>query len=202
MVLGGHGDSMVPLPRFSTVGGVPITELIPADRIQAMADRTRTGGGEIVKLLGTGSAYYAPAAGAVLMAEAVMNDSGRVMPCSTWVDGPYGLEKVYVGLPVQLGTGGVKKIVELDLNEEELAALKNSAASVAKGWTVATMPRLQRAGFSEASVTLGKVTGIQQKTSAVNTMSCLHAHAAIWRTPRYPTARSSGPPRTRTRASG
>jgi len=133
MVLGGHGDSMVPLPRFSTVNGVPITELIPADKIEAMADRTRKGGAEIVKLLGTGSAYYAPGACAVLMAEAVLNDSGRIFACSTWANGHYGLGEVYVGLPIQIGAGGVQKIVELDLTADELAALKKSADGVAKG---------------------------------------------------------------------
>ncbi|MFV1958915.1 MAG: malate dehydrogenase [Planctomycetota bacterium] len=133
MVLGGHGDNMVPLPRYSTVNGITVTELVPADRLQALMDRTRKGGGEIVKLLGTGSAYYAPGCCAVLMAEAVMHDSGRVMPCSTWVDGPYGLHGVYVGLPVALGKNGVERIVEIDLTEEESDALKASAASVAKG---------------------------------------------------------------------
>ena len=133
MVLGGHGDSMVPLPRFSTLNGVTITELIPAARIEEIADRTRKGGAEIVKLLGTGSAYYAPGSAAVQMAEAVMGDTGRVLPCSVWADGPYGLEGTYCGLPVALGAGGVKKIVELDLNEDELAALSKSAGGVAKG---------------------------------------------------------------------
>ena len=133
MVLGGHGDTMVPLPRFSTVNGVTITELIPAARIEAMVDRTRKGGAEIVKLLGTGSAYYAPGSCAVMMAEAVLNDSGRIMPCSTWAQGHYGLGEVYVGLPIQIGAGGVRKIVDLDLSADELAALKTSADGVAKG---------------------------------------------------------------------
>jgi len=133
MVLGGHGDSMVPLPRFSTVNGVTITELIPADRIAAMSDRTRAGGAEIVKLLGTGSAYYAPAAAATIMTEAVLNDSHRLLPCSAYLDGEYGIDGVYLGVPVRLGASGVEKIVELDLNEDELAALKSSAAGVASG---------------------------------------------------------------------
>lgn len=133
MVLGGHGDSMVPLPRFSTVNGITITELLPAQRIEEIADRTRKGGAEIVKLLGTGSAYYAPGSAAVQMAEAVMGDTGRVLPCSVWADGPYGLGGTYCGLPVALGAGGVRKIVELDLSEDELAAVKKSAAGVAKG---------------------------------------------------------------------
>ncbi len=133
MVLGGHGDSMVPLPRFSTVGGVPITELIPADKIEAMSNRARKGGAEIVKLLGTGSAYFAPGASAAMMAEAVLNNSDRVMAASTWIDGAYGIEGVYCGVPVQLGAGGVTKIIELDLNADELAALQASAANVVQG---------------------------------------------------------------------
>jgi malate dehydrogenase len=133
MVLGGHGDTMVPLPRFSTVNGVPVTELIPAGRIEALVDRTRKGGAEIVKLLGTGSAYYAPASSAVLMAEAILNDSQRLLPCCAWADGAYGLKDVYVGLPVHLGRDGVSKVVELELDEKERAMLHASAESVAKG---------------------------------------------------------------------
>ena len=133
MVLGGHGDSMVPLARFSTVSGVPVPELIPADRIDAMVDRTRKGGAEIVKLLGTGSAYYAPGAAATSMVQAVLNDSQRLLPCSAWLSGQYGIDGVYCGVPVRLGAGGVTKIVELDLNADELEALKSSAAGVAKG---------------------------------------------------------------------
>ena len=133
MVLGGHGDSMVPLARFSTVSGVPVPELISADRIDAMVDRTRKGGAEIVKLLGTGSAYYAPGAAATSMVQAVLNDSQRLLPCSAWLSGQYGIEGVYCGVPVRLGASGVTKIVELDLNADELEALKSSAAGVAKG---------------------------------------------------------------------
>ena len=133
MVLGGHGDSMVPLARFSTVNGVTITELISADRIEAMSDRTRKGGAEIVKLLGTGSAYYAPAAAATIMTQAVLNDSQRMLPCSAYLDGAYGIEGVYLGVPVRLGKNGVEKIVELDLDASELEALKSSAAGVASG---------------------------------------------------------------------
>ena len=133
MVLGGHGDSMVPLPRFSTVGGVPITELLSADRIQALSDRTRNGGAEIVKLLGTGSAYYAPGAAAALMTEAILNDSDRLLPCSAYLEGEYGLDGMYCGVPVHLGAKGVSKIVELDLDDAELEALKASAAGVASG---------------------------------------------------------------------
>lgn len=133
MVLGGHGDSMVPLPRFSTVNGVPVTELIPAERIEEIANRTRVGGGEIVKLLGTGSAYYAPGAGATIMTEAILNDTNRLLNCSAWLTGQYGISDVYVGVPVHLGAQGVTKIVELDLTEEELSALKKSAEGVANG---------------------------------------------------------------------
>jgi malate dehydrogenase len=133
MVLGGHGDTMVPLPRFSTVNGVPITELLPADAIQRLSDRTRNGGAEIVKLLGTGSAYYAPGACACLMAEAILGDTGRVLPSSAWLDGPYGLRGVYLGVPVALGAKGVSRVVELKLNDAERQALAASAASVSKG---------------------------------------------------------------------
>ncbi len=133
MVLGGHGDSMVPLPRFSTVNGVPITELLSAERIDALSDRTRNGGAEIVKLLGTGSAFYAPGASAALMVEAVLNDSKRLLPCSTALSGEYGISDVYLGVPIHLGAGGVDKVVELDLDQGELEALKASAAGVASG---------------------------------------------------------------------
>ncbi len=133
MVLGGHGDSMVPLPRFSTVNGVPITELLDAETIERLSDRTRNGGAEIVKLLGTGSAFYAPGASATIMAEAVLNDSNRLVPASTWLSGQYGLSDVYLGVPIHLGAKGVSKIVELDLNDDEQAALKHSADGVASG---------------------------------------------------------------------
>ncbi|MFM8981126.1 MAG: malate dehydrogenase [Planctomycetia bacterium] len=133
MVLGGHGDTMVPLPRFSTVNGVPITQLLPADAIQRMSDRARNGGAEIVKLLGTGSAYYAPGASAALMVEAVLGDTNRLLACSTWLTGQYGLKDVYLGVPIHLGAKGVTRIVELPLDPAESQALAASAASVAKG---------------------------------------------------------------------
>ena len=133
MVLGGHGDSMVPLPRFSTVNGVPITELMPADRIESLSDRTRNGGAEIVKLLGTGSAYYAPGAAAALMVEAVLNDSNRLLPASAYLTGEYGLEGMYCGVPVHLGKDGISKIVELELNDAEREMLHASAGGVASG---------------------------------------------------------------------
>lgn len=127
MVLGGHGDSMVPLPRFSTVAGIPITELIPPNRIKAINDRTRAGGGEIVKLLGTGSAYYAPAAATVQMVESILNDSNHVLPCSAYLNGQYGISDLYVGVPVKLGRKGVTEIIELKLDPAERQALLNSA---------------------------------------------------------------------------
>ncbi|RJP25409.1 MAG: malate dehydrogenase [Candidatus Omnitrophota bacterium] len=127
MVLGGHGDSMVPLPRFSTVSGIPITELIPPNRIQAINERTKVGGGEIVKLLGSGSAYYAPAAATVLMVESILHDSNHVLPCSAYLTGQYGISDLYVGVPVKLGRGGVAGIVEVKLDPHEEQALLNSS---------------------------------------------------------------------------
>jgi malate dehydrogenase len=130
MVLGGHGDSMVPLPRYTTVGGIPITELLPKDRIDAIAQRTRDGGAEIVKLLKTGSAYYAPAMSSVEMVQAILKDEKRLIPCSVLLNGPYGLNDVFLGVPVMVGAGGVEKIVELGLSADESAALKASAQAV------------------------------------------------------------------------
>jgi malate dehydrogenase len=131
MVLGGHGDSMVPLPRYTTVGGITITELVPADRLQAISDRTRNGGAEIVKLLKTGSAYYAPAMSAVEMAEAVLTDQKRLVPCSVLLQGEYGMKDLFIGVPVLLGGGGVEKVIELKLSADELAALQKSGKDVA-----------------------------------------------------------------------
>ncbi len=128
-VLGGHGDTMVPLPRYSTVAGIPITRWISAERIQEIVDRTRDGGGEIVRLLGT-SAYYAPAASTVEMVEAVLLDQNRILPCSTYLTGEYGINELYVGVPIKIGAGGVKEIIEIELTDEEDAALKKSADSV------------------------------------------------------------------------
>jgi malate dehydrogenase len=129
MVLGGHGDTMVPLPAYTTVAGIPITELLPADRIQAICDRTRVGGGEIVKLLKTGSAYYAPARATVDMVESVLQDRKRVMPCSAYMTGQYGLNDVYIGVPVVLGAKGVEKIFELKLKDDDLAKLQKSGST-------------------------------------------------------------------------
>ncbi len=130
LVLGGHGDDMVPLPRLTTVGGIPLTELLSPERIAAIVDRTRNGGAEIVKLLKEGSAYYAPSAAVAEMAESVLRDSKRVLPCAAWLGGEYGLSNVYCGVPVKLGKDGVEKIFELKLNEAELKMLHESASHV------------------------------------------------------------------------
>ncbi|HET6361665.1 MAG TPA: malate dehydrogenase [Gemmatimonadota bacterium] len=129
-VLGGHGDSMVPLPRYSTVAGIPLPHLLSEDRIKALVDRTRKGGGEIVELLGSGSAFYAPSVAVVEMAEAILRDRNRILPCAAWLQGEYGLSDVYVGVPVKLGAGGIKEIVEIELTGEEKKALHASAADV------------------------------------------------------------------------
>ncbi len=128
-VLGGHGDTMVPLPRYSTVAGIPITHLLAKERIDAIVERTRDGGGEIVRLLGT-SAYYAPAASVAEMVEAILLDENRILPCSTYLQGQYGIDGLYVGVPIKLGAGGVKEVIEIELTEEERAALHRSAAAV------------------------------------------------------------------------
>jgi malate dehydrogenase len=130
LVLGGHGDSMVPLPRLVTVGGVPLTELCSSERIEAMVKRTAGGGAEIVGLLKTGSAYYAPAASTVEMVESILRDKKKVLPCAAWLEGEYGIEGVFVGVPVMLGARGVEKIYEMKLEEGELAALRRSAGEV------------------------------------------------------------------------
>ncbi len=140
-VLGGHGDTMVPLPRFSTVAGIPITELMAEDRIEALVDRTRTGGAEIVSLLKTGSAYYAPASGAVEMAEAILKDKKKILPCATLLQGEYGIKDLFIGVPVKLGAGGVEEIIEIKLTEEEKKGLDNSADAVKK--LVEDMKRLK-----------------------------------------------------------
>ncbi len=130
LVLGGHGDTMVPLPRLSTVAGVPITDLLPADRIDALVERTRNGGTEIVSLMKTGGAYYAPSAAIVEMIRAIVQDERNILPCSAYLEGQYGIEDVYVGVPVVLGGAGIERVVELDLTPEELEALHRSAAAV------------------------------------------------------------------------
>ncbi len=130
MVLGGHGDLMVPLPRFSSVNGVPISELLPADKIEALCKRTSNGGAEVVELLKSGSAFYAPGASVALMVESILRDKHRLLPCAVLAQGEYGLKDVYVGLPAVLGKSGVEKIVELKLTEAETQALKKSADSI------------------------------------------------------------------------
>jgi len=127
MVLGGHGDTMVPIPRYTTVSGITITELIAKERIDEIAQRTRMGGGEIVKLLKTGSAYYAPAAASAEMVDSVLRDRKRLMPCSMYLDGQYGIKDLYIGVPVILGENGVEKVLEVKLEDEELKALQHSA---------------------------------------------------------------------------
>ncbi len=131
-VLGGHGDTMVPLPRYSTVAGIPITELLSEDRIAALVERTANGGAEIVSLLKTGSAYYAPASAAVEMAEAILKDKKKILPCAAYLQGEYGIDDLFIGVPVKLGADGIEQIIEINLTAQEEAALKKSAASVAE----------------------------------------------------------------------
>lgn len=130
LVLGGHGDTMVPIVRLTTVGGIPITELLPKDRIDALVQRTRDGGAEIVKYLKTGSAYYAPSAAAVEMVESILKDKKKVLPCAAQLDGEYGHKGLFVGVPVKLGANGIEKVYELALEAGEKAALDKSAAAV------------------------------------------------------------------------
>jgi len=129
-VLGGHGDTMVPLPRYSTCAGIPVTELIPKDQLDAIVKRTANGGAEIVGLLKTGSAYYAPASGAVEMAEAILKDKKKILPCAAYLEGEYGVNNLFVGVPCKLGANGLEKIIEINLTAEERIALHKSAASV------------------------------------------------------------------------
>jgi malate dehydrogenase len=131
-VMGGHGDSMVPLTRHSNVAGVPLEKAISADRLETIVERTRKGGGEIVGLLKTGSAFYAPSAGIAQMVEAILKDKHLIVPAAVYMEGQYGLKDIYFGAPAQLGRKGVEKVVEYDLNEAELAALKASAQGVAE----------------------------------------------------------------------
>ena len=129
LLLGGHGDTMVPLPRYTSVAGIPLPELMDADRINAIVERTKFGGGEIVKLMGT-SAWYAPGAASAEMAEAIVKDSNRVLPCAALVQGQYGLNDIFIGVPVKLGAGGVKEIIEVPLSADEQALMNNSAEHV------------------------------------------------------------------------
>lgn len=129
VLMGGHGDTMVPLPRYTTVGGIPVTELIDAAKLDEIIERTKFGGGEIVKLLGT-SAWYAPGAAAAQMVEAVIRNQRRVFPVCAWLQGEYGMKDIYLGVPVILGKNGIEKIIELDLNAEERKMLEESAVAV------------------------------------------------------------------------
>ena len=130
LVLGAHGDAMVPVPRHSTVAGVPVTELLPAERIEALVERTRNGGGEVVAHLKTGGAYYAPASAAVEMAESILKDRKKVLPCAAYLTGQYGLKDLFVGVPVKLGSAGVESILEIQLTPTELQGLEQSAEAV------------------------------------------------------------------------
>jgi len=129
-VLGGHGDTMVPLPRYSTVAGIPITELISPERIDALVERTRNGGAEIVSLLKTGSAFYAPASAAVEMAESILKDRKKILPCAAYLEGEYGIQGLFIGVPVKLGACGIEQILEIEMTPEEQAALEKSAGAV------------------------------------------------------------------------
>ncbi len=129
-VLGGHGDDMVPLPRYSTVAGIPLPDLLPKERIHAIVERTRKGGAEIVNLLKTGSAYYAPSAAVAEMVEAILKDKKKILPCAAYLEGEYGIQGLFVGVPVKLGARGIEQIIEIKLTPEENAALQKSAASV------------------------------------------------------------------------
>ena len=141
ILLGGHGDDMVPMPRFSTVNGIPVTEFISKERLDQIVDRTKKAGGEIVALLKTGSAFYSPSLGAVIMAEAILKDKRRLIPSCVYLDGEYGLKDICFGVPTVLGANGIDKILELKLNAEEQAALKKSAESVGK--TIAEMKAIK-----------------------------------------------------------
>jgi malate dehydrogenase len=130
LVLGGHGDDMVPLLRYSSIGGAPLGRFLDKPRLEALVERTRKGGGEIVALLGTGSAFYAPAVSAITMAESFLKDQKRVLPCSALLEGQFGIHGLFVGVPVVIGAGGVERIIEVELNDEEQAMLARSVESV------------------------------------------------------------------------
>jgi malate dehydrogenase len=129
-VLGGHGDTMVPLPRYSTVAGIPLPDLMSKDQIDAIVKRTANGGAEIVSLLKTGSAYYAPSAAAVEMTEAILKDKKKILPCAAYLEGEYGINGLFVGVPVKLGERGIEEIIQINLTTDERAALQKSAAAV------------------------------------------------------------------------
>ncbi len=138
LVLGGHGDSMVPLISYTTVSGIPVTQMIEKAKLEAIVERTRKGGGEIVAHLKTGSAYYAPSAAAVQMAEAILKDKKRILPCAAWLEGEYGLRDIYLGVPVLLGANGVERVLEVELTKDELEALRTSGEHVRS--TIASLP--------------------------------------------------------------
>ena len=142
LLMGGHGDTMVPLPRYTTIGGVQVTELLSDDKISAIVERTKSGGGEIVKLMGT-SAWYAPGAAAAEMVEAIVKDSGRVVPAAAWLTGQYGLDGLFIGVPVRLGAGGIKEVVTVKLDAQETALMKASAEHVREN--LEALERLQKA---------------------------------------------------------
>lgn len=129
VLMGGHGDTMVPLPRYTTVSGIPVTELIEKDKLEAIIERTKKGGGELVNLMGT-SAWYAPGAAAAQMVEAIAKNENRIYPCCVWLQGEYGLKDVYLGVPVKLGKNGIEKIIELKLNAEESKLMNDSCVAV------------------------------------------------------------------------
>jgi len=129
-VLGGHGDTMVPMPRHCNIGGAPLTEILPKEKIDQLVERTRKGGAEIVELLKTGSAYYAPAASAVQMAEAILKNQNRILPCAAYLQGEYGIKDLFIGVLCQLGGNGLEKVIEIKLNDEEKAGLEHSRKSV------------------------------------------------------------------------
>ena len=144
LVLGGHGDTMVPLAGYTSVSGIPLTQLLSQDRIDALVERTRKGGGEIVAYLKTGSAYYAPAAAAVQMAEAIVKDKRRILPCAAWLQGEYGFDDLYLGVPCMLGENGLERILEVELDDDEQAALATSAEHVKS--TVAALKAIEAEG--------------------------------------------------------
>jgi malate dehydrogenase len=141
LVLGGHGDQMVPLIRYCTVSGIPLPELLPHSKIDEIVERTRKGGGEIVALLKTGSAYYAPGAAVAQMVEAILKDKKRILPCSAYLEGEYGLRDLYFGVPVKLGAGGIEHIFEVPLDDEEKAAVARSAEAVCKSLAALALER-------------------------------------------------------------
>ncbi len=143
LLMGGHGDTMVPLPRYTTIGGIPLPQLMDADKIDAIVERTKKGGGEIVGLMGT-SAWYAPGAAAAEMVEGIVKNSGRILPCAVWLKGEYGLDEMFIGAPVRLGRGGVAEVIEVELDESERAMLDKSAQDVRDN--IANLERIQAQG--------------------------------------------------------